>query len=309
MAVESSDLSIIIVSRNTVSLLQQCLASIETFLAKKLRFIAVVVDNNSSDGTRKWLTAYETNHGWLRTVFMDTNVGFARANNIGIRQSDSRNILLLNSDTYLIDDSPLEAVAYLDHQPGVFGCGCTLLNREKKEDVSFGSFTTLRVVMREIFTNRFSQLRGIVPRPNEPIRPIDFPCGAFFLIKRNLLGEIGGLDENFFMYFEEADLARRAWDRGYTIMYYGPTRIVHLRGGSSGCAGDALSTIFYQSLNRYLCKHHTVLEKMLLNLVLFIYFTGMMTASSLTGKKIALSHFARQRRGLLRAWLKIQPSM
>jgi GT2 family glycosyltransferase len=296
------DLSIIIVSYNTAGLLGQCLDSIEKHMAGKMRFTAIVVDNDSRDGTRERLRAYQAAHAWVQTVLLDANVGFARANNIGIRHCSSRNVLLLNSDTYLIDDSLLEAVAYLDGRTDVFGCGCTLLDRDYKRDVSFGLFPTVSVVLREIFTNRFNRLRGVVPGEKEPFRSIDFPCGAFFLMKRNLLEKVGLLDERFFMYFEETDLAKRARDKGYAITYFGPTRVVHLRGGSSGPCEDSVTTLFYQSWNYYFRKHHTIVERILLNLVLFVYFSGMIAASALAGKKGTLHYYERHRTGLLRAW-------
>jgi GT2 family glycosyltransferase len=254
------DLSIIIVSYNTTDLLKRCLESLKLYLIGKVRFNVMVVDNKSTDGTRAWLPAYQAAHGWVRTVLLDANVGFACANTIGIRRCSSRNVLLLHSDTYLIDDSLLLAVAYLDDRPEIFGCGCTLPDSNEKRDVSFGFFPTVSLVVREICTNRFNQLRGVVPGENEPVRPIDFPCGAFFLFKRDLFDKLGGLDERFFMYFEETDLAKRAWDKGYTITCFSPTRIVHVRGGSSGPDGNALTSIFYrswkQSIRRFRQKQH-----------------------------------------------------
>jgi GT2 family glycosyltransferase len=298
------DLSIIIVSYNTADFLKRCLESLEMHLTGNVRFVAMVVDNNSVDGTRAWLHAYQAGHDWVRTILLDSNVGFARANNIGISRCTSRNVLLLNSDTYLIDDSTLKAVAYLDDRPEIFGCGCTLLDRNEERDVSFGFFPTVSLVVREICTNQFNRLRGVVPGENEPVRPIDFPCGAFFLFKRDLFDKLGGLDERFFMYFEEADLAKRAWDKGYTIILFSPTRIVHVRGGSSGPGGNALTSIFYRSWNYYFKKHHTAVEKIALNCILIAYFSAMIAAASMAGKKSILAYYTDHRRGLIRSWRK-----
>jgi O-antigen biosynthesis protein len=298
----SYDLSIIIVSYNTAGLLRQCLDSLEKHLAGKTRFTTVVVDNNSVDGTRAMLDAFKGGHAWLQTILLAENAGFARANNAGIRLCSSRNVLLLNSDTYLIDDSLLRAVSYLDAQPDVFGCGVTLLDRDLHPDVSFGSFPTLSIVVREIVTNRFNSLRGAVPRVPGRIETVDFPCGAFFLMKRTLLDKVGLLDERFFMYFEEADLARRARDMGFSIACFGPARIVHLRGGSSGSGGGALTPVFYRSWNLYFGKHHSAFEKAVLNLVLFSYFSAMTAVAGVIGKKSIAGYFSRQLRGLVRAW-------
>jgi len=296
------DLSIIIVSFNTAGLLRQCLESLEKHLAGKILFTAVVVDNNSGDDTRPWLQSFMAQRAWVQAILLDSNTGFARANNIGIRHCSSRNVLLLNSDTYLLDDSLLAALAYLDGKEDVFGCGCRLLNSDLKPGVSFGHFPTVPVVLREIFTNRFNRLRGVVPPDTEPVGRIDFPCGAFFLMKRSLLDKVGLLDERFFMYFEETDLAKRARDKGYSITFFGTTRIVHLRGGSSGPEKVALAAIFYQSWNYYFSKHHTALEKAALNCILLAYFSAMVVAAWLTGKKEILAYYSVHRRGLIGSW-------
>jgi GT2 family glycosyltransferase len=296
------DLSIIIVSYNTADLLRQCLESLEKHLAGKLRFTAMVIDNNSIDGSRQWLDAYRTGHAWVQAVMLDENAGFARANNIGIRESSSRNVLLLNSDTYLLDDSLLEAMAYLDGRTDIFGCGCTLLGRDHRPDVSYGAFPTVTVVLREIFANRYNQLRGVVPGENEEIKPVDFPCGAFFLIKRKLLDVVGLLDEEFFMYFEETDLAKRAKDKGYAVMYFAPSHVVHVRGGSSGTDRSELAEVFYRSWNYYFSKHHTAKEKMALNCILHAYFSAMVVAATILGRKDTRAYYALHRRALIHSW-------
>jgi len=309
MPTKHSDLSIIVVSYNTVDLLAQCLGSLRKHLCGKIDFIAIVVDNNSCDETRRWLASYQADNSWVHAILLNDNVGFARANNIGIRFCTCKNVLLLNSDAYLIDDSLLLAVAHLDKNPGLFGCGCTLLDREEKSDISYGSFPSLPVVMKEICTNRFNQLRAVTPVKNDTIRQIDFPCGAFFLFKRNMFDELGGLDEAFFMYFEETDLAKRAWDKGHIIEYFPKTNIVHLRGGSSGTENGALTTIFYQSWNYYFSKHHSFVEKIALNSILYLFFSAMFFYSLISGKKKVCSYYKHHRRGLVSSWFKSRDLM
>jgi GT2 family glycosyltransferase len=262
------------VSHNTASLLKQCLDSVEKFLVGKANVGVRVVDNNSTDGTREMLSAYEKNHDWLEAEFLPSNTGFAYANNVGIRKSHSDYVLLLNSDTYLIDDSLLGAIAYLDATQNTFGCGCCLVDERLRPAVSYGEFPSPWTVAKEIAGNRFTRLRAIVPNPGLPdVVPIDFPCGAFFLIKREYLDATGLLDESFFMYYEETDLALRAKRMGYAVVLLTGVRVVHLGGGSS-TPDKALrqETLSYNSWMKYTVKNHGVAAGIFLKNMLRLYF-------------------------------------
>lgn len=271
------DLSIIIVSFNTKDLVKACLDSIGKFLAGKINFAVWVIDNNSSDGSRAMLLEYKENHGWLETEFLSENTGFAVANNVGIRKSTGDFVLLLNSDTYLIDDSLCKAVIYLERTPGVFGCGCCLVDQHLRPTVSFGQFPSPWTVVKEIALNKYCRLRAQVPKPDCPaVFDIDFPCGAFFLIKREYLDKTGLLDEQFFMYCEETDLALRARRMGYKIVLLSDVRVVHLGGGSSS-PDNALQqqALLYHSWMRYTLKNHGRAAGFFLHGLLGCYFAFM----------------------------------
>jgi hypothetical protein len=291
------DLSIVIVSFNTKDLVKACLDSIETFLAGKINFTVWVVDNNSSDDSRAMLLEYKGNHRWLETEFLSENTGFAVANNVGIRKSTGDFVLLLNSDTYLIDDSLCKAVTYLDRTPGVFGCGCCLVDRQIRPAVSFGQFPSPWTVVKEIALNKYCQLRAQVPQPDCPaVLDIDFPCGAFFLIKRKYLDKTGLLDEQFFMYCEETDLALRARRMGYKIVLLSDVRVVHVGGGSSS-PDKALQqqTLLYHSWMKYTLKNHGRAAGLFLYCLLKCYFAFMtrMSINSAEGFRMHQLAFKR----------------
>jgi GT2 family glycosyltransferase len=208
-------LSIIIVSYNTRKLLVECLRSVFSFLTGKISFEAIVVDNGSHDGSQAAVRELALTRPGLRLIETGANLGFAKANNIGIRHASGKQVLLLNSDTYLIDDSVTHAVNFLDGRPDLFGCGCTLLNGDGSFGISYGKFPEPGVVFLEFVLWRWRRLQAIVPGDAQGIHPIDFPCGAFFLMRRDLLEKTGPLDERFFMYCEETDLAKRAAEAGY----------------------------------------------------------------------------------------------
>lgn len=268
-------LSIIITNYNTSKLTKDCLQSINQQLSQCQNFDVWVIDNNSSDNSRVMLLELKKTFAWLHIELLDTNTGFAFANNVGIKKSRSKYVLLLNSDTYLIDDSLLLAVEYLESHKDVFGCGCSLLDETKKPGVSYGDFPTIATVFKEIVFNKFCQLRARVPDPtrSSPF-DIDFPCGAFFAIRREYLEKIGLLDETFFMYSEETDLALRAKRDGYKIKLIPHVKVVHLGGGSS-CTSKQLQqqTILYSSWKKYMLKNYGRAQCNFMYIILRIYLT------------------------------------
>jgi len=305
------DLSIIIVSFNTRELTIQCVQSILNNLDGKVNFEIIVVDNDSRDGTQR---ALKTLHMERRNLYLSeesSNLGFAKANNIGIRRARGKYVLLLNSDTYFVDDSVLQTLGYLDENADVFGCGCSLLNADGSVGISYGAFPELGIVCAELITGRFGNLRAAVPGNTGAICPIDFPCGAFFLIKRNLLDTVGLLDEGFFMYCEETDLAKRAWKAGYSVVYYGPAKVVHLRGQSASsdrrnaaAADNAvdLKKTFYQSWKRYLTKHRSPIEVMLVGFLLSLYFKTYEGMFSLMRNREAEMRYHQELKALHGGW-------
>jgi GT2 family glycosyltransferase len=304
-------LSIVIVNYNTKKLTVACLESIFTHLGATIPFEVIVVDNGSSDGSQEAVRAFASTRKNVLLMEAGENLGFAKGNNIGIRKASGSQVLLLNSDTFLIDDSILQAVRYLDDRPDVFGCGCTLLNADGAPGISHGRFPELGVVFREILTWRSVSLRTVVPRRPSEIRAIDFPCGAFFLMRRELLDKIGLLDERFFMYFEETDLAKRAWKAGYRVMHFGPARVVHLGGQSSGAGAQtlppdgtprALDVQFYLSWRRYLGKHRSELTAAIVGALLSLFFKSNYLIFCLLQRDTAKARHGMELRALHAGW-------
>lgn len=265
------DLSIIIVSYNTKSLIHNCIESIIKHLSNKINFEVIIVDNFSSDGSIAILKDYTLKHTNILVKYLQENTGFSRANNLGIEQSSAPFLLLLNSDTYFIDDSLKDAVSFMAGKPKLFGIGCQLLTDKLLPGVSYGTFPGLKTVTLEFIFNQYTKRRAIIPEKKEAIHSIDFPCGAFFLIRKADYYTIGGLDNNFFMYFEETDLSKRAWNMGYEIKYYPYTQLVHIGGGSGPFSINAKS-YFYKSWNYYLKKHESAVNRFCIKCVLTAHF-------------------------------------
>jgi GT2 family glycosyltransferase len=303
------DLSIILVSYNTRDLTLKCLESLFCSLDKKIAFEVIVIDNNSSDGSIDALRAFESRMSNVRLIASDSNNGFAKANNQGIKVAQGRFVLMLNSDTYLIDDSCINAMHYLDDHQKVFGCGCTLLNADGTMGISYGRFPEFWTIFSEILTGRFGLLRCIVPKKINAIYSIDFPCGAFFMIKRELFNALGGFDERFFMYCEETDLAKRAWKSGSRIIHYGPAKVVHLRGQSSNQNTHPvyknildLKSVLYQSWYFYLQKHCSRTEIFLIQFLLLVYYNALHLFFFLKKNNAACTQNIAEKKALQENW-------
>jgi len=305
------DLSIIIVSFNTKDLTLNCIRSIEEHIGATIDFEIVVVDNNSRDGSQAALKSLCAQKPNCRLIEADANLGFAKANNIGIKRATGKFVLLLNSDTYLIDNSMLDALEYLRKHEKIFGCGCTLLNADHSVGISYGAFPELGTLCKELIFGCYGQFRAVVPKKRTAIYTIDFPCGAFFLIRRNLLDAVGLLDEGFFMYCEETDLAKRAWKAGYAVVYYGPATVVHLRGQSAspnvvkplpGEETANLNKTLYQSWKRYLLKHCSPLQAALVGFLVSLYFNAYRLFFALTRNAAAMRDYEKELRDLQSGW-------
>jgi GT2 family glycosyltransferase len=119
---------------------------------------------------------------------------------------------------------------------------------------------------------RFGRLRGVVPRADEPAHPVDFPCGAWFLVSAAGLKKVGLLDEAYFLYFEETDWAKRARNLGMTLHYLPACKAIHIGGGSSENQTPlAIIATFYESWFLYVRKHSVWGAPALLFLLLFPY--------------------------------------
>lgn len=297
------DLSIIVVSYNTRQLVEDCLLSVERHLEGRLDYELIVVDNASKDGTPEWLVGFAKQRPRLVVQCLPDNLGFSGGNNRGIRAAAGRNVLLLNSDAYLIDDSLVAALAYLDSHADVFSLAGMLLTGDGRPGPSYGHFPTAGTLARELATKRFNKLRAVCPEPAEATHDIDFPCGAYFLIKGSLLKEIGELDESFFMYFEETDLAKRAMDMGYRNVYFAPAKAVHL-GGQSTLEVKSLFLVrmFYSNWRRYLRKHHGWLDQILVRSMLGGYFRLASLAHAARGNSGVAEFFRTHRKALAEGW-------
>jgi len=238
------DVSIVIVSFNTSSLTRQCLESIQQH-AKGIRYEVFVIDNASTDGSADMVAEAFPRVNLIR---MHENKGFAGGNIPGMRKASGRYILLLNSDAFLAQDVLQDTLSHMDHHLGIGVLGCKLTNPDGSMQPSARMLPGL--------LNKTLHITGLAARfPKskffgrvdytwwdhaEP-KSVGWVVGAFFLIRAEIMADIGFLDERYFLYFEEIDYCLSARRAGWDVVFYPHARIVHLGGQSSVKTGQRVS--------------------------------------------------------------------
>lgn len=271
-------LSIIIVNYNTYKLTKQ---TIDSVLQKELPFSyeIMLVDNASQDGSiQKLQQEYiaEQEIGLIKIICNDQNLGFSKANNIGIRASQGDYILLLNSDTYVVGDCLEQSMAYMRQHPEVGALGCKvvlpdgtldhackrgfptpqaslyyLLGWDKKDPKKYGQYDALHLAEDEV-------------------GEVDCLMGAYMLMPKKALDQVGLLDEDFFMYGEDIDLCYRIKTRGYKIIYYPEAKIIHYKGGSSKKRRTKVIYDFHNAMWIFYRKHYINKYNVGINLLVFL---------------------------------------
>ena len=253
------DISIIIVSWNAKACLQECLSSLPAAHATK-SIETIIVDNHSSDGSPEMV---EAQFPGVKLIRLNENRGFAAANNIGIRASSGRYLALVNSDVIFLDQCLDKLADYMDQNPTIGISGPRILNRDRTLQFSCRQFPSL--------WNNFCSLTRVFkvfPRcewltgehlsafDHNSIRKVDALVGCFLLARKAAVDKFGTLDEGFFIYAEDIDWCKRAWDAGWEVVFYPGTTAIHFRGGSS--ANDPIRFDLEQqrAVIRYWKKHH-----------------------------------------------------
>lgn len=252
------DLSIIIVSWNVADLLAACLDSIAA-QADALQFEVIVVDSASSDGTPARVQA---SYLHVKLIPQTENLGFTRCNNIGLGIASGRYVLLLNPDTLVLPGALLQMVAFLDAHPDVGIVGPRTLNADGTHQSTRRRFPTLATGLFESTWLQPFAPPGVLRRyyaadiPDDAVADVDWVQGSALMARRELVEQIGLLDEGYVMYAEELDWCRRAKDAGWRVVYLGTAAIVHYGGKSAEQAGARKHILFQTSKLRYFRKYH-----------------------------------------------------
>ena len=243
-------LTIIIVSYNVRPFVAQCLESVQK-ASSGLEVEVFVVDNASADDTVSYLTQH---YPWVTLIANDENMGFSRANNIAIRQAQGEYVLLLNPDTIVAEPTLQACVAFMDAHPQAGGLGVRMHNAdgtlapESRRAIPSPWVSFLKMMG---FTKRYYMSHLSWEEPGS----IEVVSGAFFMLRKKALDEVGLLDEDFFMYGEDIDLSYRLLKGGWENWYH-PSDIIHFKGESTQKSSFRYVHVFYQAMLIFFQKHY-----------------------------------------------------
>lgn len=256
---EMIDVSIVIVNYNVKDYLEQALRSVRRAV-KGLSSEIFVVDNNSTDGSER---LFESDFKEVRLMRNDENLGFARANNQALRLARGRYLLLLNPDTIVQEDTVGAMVDFMEAHPEAGAVGCKVLNPDGSLQLACRrSFPTPGVAFFKLIglshlfpkSKLFGRYNLTYLDPDE-VHEVDALSGSFIFLRREVISEVGLLDEDFFMFGEDIDWCYRIKNRGWKIYYVPTTQIVHYKGESIRRSNVNSLLAFYKAMYIFVRKH------------------------------------------------------
>ena len=313
MATSSVDLSIAIVSYNTRALMLDCLRAVFESRAE-IRFEVIVVDNNSKDET---VDAVRTSYPRVQIIMNHENRGFSKAVNQALAVCAGRYVLMLNSDTQVRRQALDRMVTCLDEDPEIGAVGCKQWTGKGQLYQSCFPFPSIRdhLIHASLF-------RTCAPAWQEALaaeqaidctrsQDVDWINGACLMVRADLMKRCGGLDEGYFMYFEDVDLCRAIHQHGFRIRHLADADIVHLIGKSGERDRAKLNLVWEFSRIRYVERHFPPLNRFIMKTWITVgALVRLLGQSSLEGERQpALVYWSVVRRLWQRRAAEEQPQM
>lgn len=257
--VETPDVSVIIVSWNAKQHLLRCLESL-TDTAGVFSQEIIVVDNASSDGSPEAVTRQFPQVALMRS---SENIGFARANNIGIRQSTGRYICLVNSDIILMDGCIEALTEFMDERHAVGIAGPRILNPDRTLQPQCQHFPSIwNHLCQTLGFNKLFPKSAFFSEPfmkywaHDVERKVDVLSGCFLMVRREAIDQVGLLDEDFFFCGEDIDWCKRFHEAGWNVVFYPGAEAIHVGGASSANAPIKFFLDMQEADVLYWKKHH-----------------------------------------------------
>ncbi len=276
-------LSVVIVSYNVRALLTACIDSVVK-AAEGIDTEVFVVDNDSADDT---VEVIARDYPWVHLIDNKENFGFSKANNMAIRQSEGEYVLLLNPDTVVAEGTLRGAVTFMDQHPEAGGAGVRMHNADGTlAPESRRAVPTPFVAARKMlgFSKRYYMSHLPWDKPGK----IEVVSGAFMLLRRKAIDQVGLLDEDFFMYGEDIDLSYRLLQGGWQNWYL-PLDIVHYKGQSTQKSDFRYVHVFYQAMLIFFRKHYSHLSFFFsVPVKVAIYFRATLALVDIIRKKLHL---------------------
>ena len=263
------DVAFIIVTWNARDLLLDCLDS----LFKQVTLIdyeVFVVDNGSRDGT---VEAVKQKFGSVNIIANKENLGFAAANNQGLKEMSSRYAVLLNSDTIVLNGTFEKLVKFLDEHHDVAVVGPQLINKDGSKQNCFHNYPSLVIevvglgLLKSFFPDKYPGKRRNYVEPLET----DSILGACLMVRKEVVEQIGYMDEGYFFFLEETDWCFRMQNAGWKVYHIPDVKIVHLHGESTKKKLPVATWIeYYRSNYRFFKKNLGVLPLIVVVFVRFV---------------------------------------
>ncbi|MCL5280978.1 MAG: glycosyltransferase family 2 protein [Planctomycetes bacterium] len=254
----SAVVSILVVSWNTREVLRDCLRTVHE-QTRQTAFEVIVVDNASTDGSVEMI---RTEFPQVRLLANASNRGFAAANNQGIKVAQGRYVLLLNSDTLVLDGAIDKTIAFAEAHAEAAAVACRVLNPDRTwQPTCFMFPSALNLLIGALYLNkvfprsRFWGRERMTWWDGLDTREVDVVTGCFILVRREAIEQVGVLDESYFMYGEEADWCYRFHQAGGKVLFTPGAQIVHLGGVSSAQRKGPMCLQLRASLLLFLRKH------------------------------------------------------
>lgn len=268
------DLSIIIVNYNTKDLLAQTIQSVMD-TSKNISYEIIVSDNNSTDGS---VELVKEKFPQVKLIENKENLGFPKGNNVAIKQCKGKYVLLLNSDTVVIENCLSKCIEYMNIHEKIGVLGCKIVLKDGKLDHACKrGFPTPEASLFYILkldklfpdNKKFTQYT-LAHLDEDQINEVDSLMGAFMMLRRTVIDEIGLLDEEFFMYGEDIDWCFRIKQAGWKVVYYPEAKIIHYKGASSRKKPYKTLYEFHRAMILFYNKHYRT--KYNLGVTILVYF-------------------------------------
>ena len=275
------DLSIVIVNLNTKDLTLGCVRSIEKEVGD-MSFEVILVDNGSNDGSVEEFKKLKEEEYWkdkFTLILNDSNTGYAKANNQGIRVAKGEYVLLLNNDTLVHKGALKNLIIFAKNTPDAGVVGSKLLNIDGTLQMSCYNFPTITNAVKEYWFGKKGLFEKFAPKGEKAVT-VDSVVGASFLITPEAKKRVGILDERYFAYFEDIDYCRQTWKKGLKVYYLPSSVITHYHGATFKKLANEKER--WKKLIPSSKIYHGVVKHYILNTILW---TGQKWQKILSGKK------------------------
>lgn len=220
-----------------------------------------VVDNNSSDGSKTFFT---NKFPGVKFIWNHENIGFSKANNIAVRQAAGEYLLFLNPDTLIPEDCLEKGISFFESRPETGALGIKMVNGSghflKESKRSFPSpvtsFYKLSGLARLFPRSKIFGKYHLGNLDEDKNHEVDVLAGAFMMVPKKVVDNVGSFDEDFFMYGEDIDLSYRIQEAGYKNIYFSESSIIHFKGESTRKAGLNYVRLFYKAMSIFARKHY-----------------------------------------------------